>query len=169
VSVCVHVCVYVCVHACMCVRACCVDAHVHVRMCLWHVVNLCQKRGVLTIVHYIISRTECFSYKNGMAHTYLLNTESELQSAAFRMSLVVTPAAAAANDEAPQTEWAPKTPTSTSACCRVSLSHLAMDDNKTGLCGFITATNSFTAPSRHSGKVTVKYFLREAIKHSSLL
>jgi len=37
-----------------------------------------------------------------------------------------------------------------------------MDDENTGLCGFTTATYNFTAPSRYSGEVTVKYVPSES-------
>ena len=85
------------------------------------------------------------------------------------MSLVVTPAAAAANDEAPQTEWAPNIPTLIPACCSISLSHRAMVDEDTGWCGLTIATNNFTVPSERSEEVTLIYCLRVATGHNSLL
>ena len=84
------------------------------------------------------------------------------------MLFVVTPAATAA-EEAPLTEWLPKIPTLTPACSKVSFSHLAIEDEDTGLCGLTATKNSFTAPSGRSEEVTVKYCLRVATGQSSLL
>ena len=85
------------------------------------------------------------------------------------MSLVVTPAVAAADDEAPLTERAPKIPVLIPACCRVSFSYRVMVDEDTGLCGFTIATNSLAVPSGHRGEVMSIYRHRVVTGHNSLL
>ena len=60
-------------------------------------------------------------------------TESLLQSALFSISLVVIPALAAVEVEAPQTEWALKMLVSILDLARMDLIHLAMVDDVTGL------------------------------------
>ena len=71
-----------------------------------------------------------------------MNTDSELQSAAFRMSEVVTPVLAAADVAAPLTEWALNMPVSMLALSSRDFSHLANVEEQIGLCGFTTARNT---------------------------
>ena len=71
-----------------------------------------------------------------------MNTDSELQSAAFRISEVVTPAFAAADAAAPLTEWALKIAVSMPALFSRDFSHLAKVEELIGLCGFTTARNN---------------------------
>ena len=72
-----------------------------------------------------------------------MNTDSELQSAAFRISEVMTPAFTAADAAAPLTEWALKIAVSMPALFSKDLNHLANVEELIGLCGFTTARNSF--------------------------
>ena len=62
-----------------------------------------------------------------------LNTGSVLQSAAFRMSLVVTPESAAAVTEALLVEWAVNILISTPESFNTSFSYLAIVQGTTGL------------------------------------
>ena len=71
-----------------------------------------------------------------------MNTDSELQSAAFRISKVVTPAFAAADAAAPLTEWALKIAVLMPALLSKDFSHLANVEELIGLCGFTTARKS---------------------------
>ena len=71
-----------------------------------------------------------------------MKTDSVLQSAAFKMSDVVTPALAAADITASLTEWALNMPVSMPAFPSRDFSHLANVEELTGVCGLTTARNS---------------------------
>ena len=62
------------------------------------------------------------------------------------MSLVVIPRFAAAEDDAPRTEWAVKTEVSMPAASSRDLSHLARVLDVTALCGLIRARNNLVSP-----------------------
>ena len=55
---------------------------------------------------------------------------------------VVTPDNAAADVDAPLVEWAEKHDMSIPLICSISLSHLAIDDKVTALCGAVMARRS---------------------------
>ncbi len=78
-------------------------------------------------------------------------TDSEFQSAALSISLVVTPATAAAEVAAPRTECALKIEVSTPDLSTVIRSHRAIVEDNIGLCGFIVPRKSLcfrcSAPS----------------------
>ena len=94
--------------------------------------------------------------------------DSELQSAAFNMTLVVMPILEAVEVNAPLTEWAPNTDVSTPAASTKAFSHLAMELEITELCGPITAIKSLVSPSL-SGSVLLSYSSRVCTGHSLLL
>ena len=58
------------------------------------------------------------------------------------MSAAVTPALAAVDTEAQRTEWALKSVVSTPAFPMMVLSHLAIVDDVTALCGLMVAMSS---------------------------
>ena len=62
------------------------------------------------------------------------------------MSQVVIPAVAAAVVAAPLVECALNTSVFIPTCVRVVLSHLAMVEEQTGLCGLIRARNNLSSP-----------------------
>ena len=76
-----------------------------------------------------------------------MKTDSELQSAALRMSAVVTPAMAAADVVAPLTEWALNMPVSMPVFSIMDFSHLAKVEELTGLCGLTTVKKCLVLPS----------------------
>ena len=82
---------------------------------------------------------ESTTVTNGIAVTRLtiksLESDSELHSAASNIWLVVIPAEAAADAEAPLTECALNVVVSIPADCNVDKIHLTMEDEVTGLCG----------------------------------
>ena len=63
------------------------------------------------------------------------------------MSLVVIPRFAAAEDDAPRTEWAVKTVVSMPAASSTDLSHLAIVLNVTASCGLMRARNYLVSPT----------------------
>ena len=68
-----------------------------------------------------------------------------LQSAALRMSVVVTPAFATVNTDALRTEWALNIVVSIPALSMMVFNHLAIVDDATALCGLIVAISSFSS------------------------
>ena len=76
-----------------------------------------------------------------------MNTVSLLQSAAFRISLVVIPVLAAAEAAALRVECALNILVSIPALSNKDFSHLARVDEHTGLCGLTTARNSLVCSS----------------------
>ena len=66
-----------------------------------------------------------------------------LQSAAFRISAIVTPALAAVDTEALRTEWALKMLVSIPYFAMMVFNQLAIVEEATALCGLIVAISNF--------------------------
>ena len=81
-----------------------------------------------------------------------MKTDSELLSAAFRISAIVTPAFAAADVAAPLTEFTLNMPVWIPVFSR---SHLGKVEELTGLCGFTTARINLVTTYRNLSRVSL--------------
>lgn len=82
---------------------------------------------------------------------------------------MVTPAPAAADVEAPLTEWPEKIDTSMPANLKVSFNQRAMVHEATGLWGFLIATNSLLESLGRKVAVRASYCHRVATGHKPVL
>ena len=85
------------------------------------------------------------------------------------MSFIVTPAPAAADVEAPLTEWSEKIDISILDNLKVSFSHRAMVHETTGLWDFLTATKSWPLSPDHREAITSSYRLKVSTGHKFTL
>ena len=100
-----------------------------------------------------------------------LETDSELQSAASNIWLVVIPAEVAADAESSLTECALNVAVSIPADCNVDKIHLAMKDEVTGLCGRTLDKKSFVFLSlavRLKDSILVMQAIRVSFRHNLL-